>query len=130
MRPYHSGQNIQKQKFKAAQEELERGAELGMGSFDAQWPLASFYENRGNLHEVAEAYRKCLALEPEDVWANRRYGAVLADLGETVQARAFFERALALGPLNEKSKDYLDKLSTLRPYRQLRKRRTPGRNQK
>jgi tetratricopeptide (TPR) repeat protein len=119
-----------KKNFKAAKAELQRGAEFGMQWYEAQAALASFYDDRGNFHEAAEAYRKCLALEPDNVWANRRYGAVLADMGGAAQARVFFKRALALDPQDEKSKAYLDKLSRLYPHRQLRKRRTPRRTQR
>jgi len=113
-----------KKKFRAARAELQRGAELGARWYEAQAALASFYDDHGSLEEAAEAYRKCLALEPENAWANRRYGAVLADLGKTVQATIFFKRALALDPQDERSESYLDRLSKKHPHRQVR---TPGR---
>jgi tetratricopeptide (TPR) repeat protein len=114
-----------KRNFKAAKAELQRGAELGVRWYEAQAALASFYDGRGKLYDAAEAYRKCLDLEPDSVWANRRYGAVLAEMGKAVQARVYFKRALALDPHDENSKAYLDDLSRLYPHRQVRKRRTP-----
>jgi tetratricopeptide (TPR) repeat protein len=118
-----------KRRVRAARAELERGAELGKLQFHAQEALAWFYEHHGTLEQAAHAYCKCLELDPEDAWANRRYGAVLYYIGNASKAKMFLTRSLAIDPDNQLAKKFLDLAMKEYPHRRprprrLRKRRT------
>lgn len=50
----------------------------------------------GKRRAAAHYYRRCLACEPEHLFANIRLGQLYESGGRTSQAKAFYERAIAL----------------------------------
>jgi Tfp pilus assembly protein PilF len=62
------------------------------------WCLALFYEYVGRTEDAIRLYQQGVAVDPDDVQANKMFGIYLNDQGETERARAYIERALALNP--------------------------------
>jgi tetratricopeptide (TPR) repeat protein len=114
---------VRRGKLKAARKELQRGAELAPFIWEAQSRLASFYEDHGSLSETLQAFRTCLDLDPDNAWANRRYGATLACMGRGIEARVFLKRALALDPADQFAPEYLRKLERSHAHRRVTGRR-------
>lgn len=65
----------------------------------------------GLWEEAIEVNRAILALSPEDVEALNRLGKALSELGRHNEARAAFQKALALGPTNAIARKNLERLA-------------------
>ena len=74
---------------------------------NALFELALRQHGAGRLAEAAVAYRRILAIRPDNADAHNNLGAILWQQGQLDQAAACFEAAIALRP------EYVDALSNL-----------------
>lgn len=77
---------------------LERGRGLAPGNADVLHFLGLARHERGETGGAIEALREAVARSPHLAAAHRNLGVVLRDAGRPEEAKAHFERALALDP--------------------------------
>ena len=120
---------LRKRQIRAARKLLERGAELAPFEWWAQSRLARFYDHHGSVSDAQRVFRRCLEIDPDNAWANRRLGVELAVMEKPSEARIFLKLAIALNPSDKFAPEYLQTLDEMYPHRP-RKRQTSGSKRK
>jgi tetratricopeptide (TPR) repeat protein len=94
--------------FPAAVAAAQEAAGRFDGNADLQFRLGSALERAGRVPEAAAAFRRALALRPDDPQTLNYLGYMFADRGENLEeARRLIQKAVALDPRNGA---YLDSL--------------------
>ena len=82
----------------SAEQSFKKAVELWSDIAVPYWCLALFYERGGRTEDANRLYQRGVAVDPDDIQANKLFGIYLNDLGETARAITHIERALALDP--------------------------------
>ena len=100
-----------------AEESLRRALAIKPGSLEARQNLALALNYQaaarfeaGDYPEAERLFRESLALLPDDAETHTNLGAALGQMGRYREARASFEKALALNPQHKAARAYLTQL--------------------
>jgi type IV pilus assembly protein PilF len=93
-------------KLEIAKDNLLKALVYDPRSVDAHTLLATLYDRVGDRHAAEENYREAQELAPKSGSANNNYGLYLCKTGKFVEARKYFELAVADGFYADKDTVY------------------------
>jgi type IV pilus assembly protein PilF len=80
--------------YSQAKFNLDKALEFAPRSADANFAMAYYYQNVGELEQAEEAYQFAMDLEPKNANIANSYGAFLCQNGDYVKAKKYFLKAV------------------------------------
>jgi len=94
-------------------EALTKAAELLPGNYDAFYNLGVCYSNSGKYVEAEGAYRKAVAINPQEPVAHYQLAMALLGQSKNAEAKAEFNKYLELSPNAADKQEVLDLVNSL-----------------